>query len=56
VVLGKLGLPLLVTIANNNQKIIGSDIDQDKINLLKAKKIPLPIWRNKRRFFLIIFS
>jgi UDPglucose 6-dehydrogenase len=38
--LGKLGLPLLVTFANNNQKIIGIDIDQDKINLLKDKKIP----------------
>ena len=25
--LGKLGLPLLVTFANNNQKIIGIDID-----------------------------
>jgi len=38
--LGKLGLPLLVTFANNNQKIIGIDIDQNKINLLKNKKIP----------------
>jgi UDPglucose 6-dehydrogenase len=38
--LGKLGLPLLVTFANNNQKIIGIDIDQDKIDLLKNKKIP----------------
>ncbi len=38
--LGKLGLPLLVTFANNNQKIIGIDIDQEKINLLKNKKIP----------------
>ena len=38
--LGKLGLPLLVTFANNGQKIIGIDIDQEKINLLKNKKIP----------------
>ena len=38
--LGKLGLPLLVTFANNGQKIIGIDIDQEKINLLKDKKIP----------------
>ena len=38
--LGKLGLPLLVTFANNDQKIIGIDIDQDKINLLKNKQIP----------------
>ena len=38
--LGKLGLPLLVTFAKNNQKIIGIDIDEEKINLLKNKKIP----------------
>jgi UDPglucose 6-dehydrogenase len=38
--LGKLGLPLLVTFAKNNQKIIGIDIDVEKINLLKEKKIP----------------
>jgi len=38
--LGKLGLPLLVTFANNGQKIIGIDIDNEKINLLKNKKIP----------------
>ena len=38
--LGKLGLPLLVTFANNNQKIIGIDIDKEKINLLKDKRIP----------------
>jgi UDPglucose 6-dehydrogenase len=38
--LGKLGLPLLVTFANNGQEIIGIDIDQEKINLLKDKKIP----------------
>lgn len=38
--LGKLGLPLLVTFANNDQKIIGIDIDSEKINLLKNKQIP----------------
>lgn len=38
--LGKLGLPLLVTFANNDQKIIGIDIDLEKINLLKNKQIP----------------
>lgn len=38
--LGKLGLPLLVTFAKNGQKIIGFDIDENKINLLKQNKVP----------------
>jgi UDPglucose 6-dehydrogenase len=38
--LGKLGLPLLATFANNNVKIIGVDIDQEKIDKLKNKDIP----------------
>jgi len=38
--LGKLGLPLLVTFAKNGQKIIGFDIDKNKIDLLKNNSIP----------------
>ena len=38
--LGKLGLPLLTTFASSGQKILGIDIDQEKINNLKEKKLP----------------
>jgi UDPglucose 6-dehydrogenase len=38
--LGKLGLPLLSTFGKNGQKIIGIDIDKEKINLLKTGKVP----------------
>lgn len=38
--LGKLGLPLLTTFAKNNQKVIGYDVDSQKINQLKNKNIP----------------
>jgi UDPglucose 6-dehydrogenase len=38
--LGKLGLPLLTTFAKNNQKVIGYDVDVQKINSLKNKEIP----------------
>ena len=38
--LGKLGLPLLTTFAFSGQKILGIDIDQEKINNLKDKKLP----------------
>jgi UDPglucose 6-dehydrogenase len=38
--LGKLGLPLLATFAKNGQKIIGVDIDKDKINILKNNELP----------------
>jgi UDPglucose 6-dehydrogenase len=38
--LGKLGLPLLTTFAKNNQKVIGYDVDVQKINQLKNKNIP----------------
>jgi len=38
--LGKLGLPLLVTFAKNGQKIIGFDIDKNKIDFLKNNSIP----------------
>lgn len=38
--LGKLGLPLLSTFAKNDQKIIGIDVDHEKIRLLKNNKTP----------------
>jgi UDPglucose 6-dehydrogenase len=38
--LGKLGLPLLSTFANNGQKIIGVDVDTNKINILKNNELP----------------
>lgn len=38
--LGKLGLPLLCTFAKNGQKIIGLDVDNNKIELLRNKQIP----------------
>ena len=38
--LGKLGLPLLSTFAKNGQKIIGIDIDVNKINTLKNNELP----------------
>ena len=38
--LGKLGLPLLTTFACSGQKILGIDIDGEKINNLKEKKLP----------------
>jgi UDPglucose 6-dehydrogenase len=38
--LGKLGLPLLCTFAKNGQKIIGLDVDKNKIDLLKNKELP----------------
>ena len=38
--LGKLGLPLLTTFASSGQKILGVDIDKEKINNLKDKKLP----------------
>ncbi len=38
--LGKLGLPLLSTFAYNGQKIIGIDVDQNKIKLLKNNELP----------------
>ncbi len=38
--LGKLGLPLLTTFAKNNQKVVGYDVDIQKINQLKNKNIP----------------
>jgi UDPglucose 6-dehydrogenase len=38
--LGKLGLPLLSTFAKNGQKIIGIDVDVNKINILKNNELP----------------
>ena len=38
--LGKLGLPLLSTFAYNGQKIIGIDVDQNKISILKKNELP----------------
>lgn len=38
--LGKLGLPLLATFAKNGQKIIGIDVDANKINTLKNNELP----------------
>jgi UDP-N-acetyl-D-mannosaminuronate dehydrogenase len=38
--LGKLGLPLLLTFAKNGQKIIGIDVDREKINTLRDNRIP----------------
>ena len=38
--LGKLGLPLLATFGKNNQKIIGVDVDLNKINILKNNELP----------------
>ena len=38
--LGKLGLPLLATFGKNNQKIIGVDVDLNKINTLKNNELP----------------
>jgi UDPglucose 6-dehydrogenase len=38
--LGKLGLPLLSTFAKNGKKIIGFDIDSEKINILKNGNVP----------------
>lgn len=38
--LGKLGLPLLTTFAKNGQKILGFDIDKNKISKLKDREIP----------------
>lgn len=49
--LGKLGLPLLTTFAKNNQKVIGYDIDVQKINQLKTKNIPF-YEPNLEKFFI----
>ena len=38
--LGKLGLPLLCTFAKSGQKIIGLDVDKNKMELLQNKTIP----------------
>ena len=38
--LGKLGLPLLATFGKNGQKIIGIDVDVNKINTLKNNELP----------------
>jgi UDPglucose 6-dehydrogenase len=38
--LGKLGLPLLATFAKNGQKIIGVDVDINKINTLIRNELP----------------
>jgi UDPglucose 6-dehydrogenase len=38
--LGKLGLPLLATFGKNGQKIIGIDVDINKINTLKNNELP----------------
>lgn len=38
--LGKLGLPLSLLFANNNQNIIAYDIDVEKIQTLKENKLP----------------
>lgn len=38
--LGKLGLPLLATFAKNNQKIIGVDVDENKIKTLQNNELP----------------
>ena len=38
--LGKLGLPLLGTFAYHGQKIIGIDIDENKINILNNNELP----------------
>lgn len=38
--LGKLGLPLLCTFGKNGQKIIGLDVDKNKMELLRNKYIP----------------
>jgi UDPglucose 6-dehydrogenase len=38
--LGKLGLPLLATFANNGQEIVGIDIDNEKILKLKSGETP----------------
>lgn len=38
--LGKLGLPLLATFAKNNQKIIGIDVDENKIKALQNNELP----------------
>ena len=38
--LGKLGLPLLCTFANSGQKILGIDIDREKIDNLRKKILP----------------
>jgi UDPglucose 6-dehydrogenase len=38
--LGKLGLPLLATFGKNGQKIIGIDVDVNKINILKNNELP----------------
>ena len=38
--LGKLGLPLLATFGKHGQKIIGVDVDVNKINTLKNNELP----------------
>lgn len=38
--LGKLGLPLLATFGKHGQKIIGIDVDVNKINILKNDELP----------------
>ena len=38
--LGKLGLPLLATFGKHGQKIIGIDVDVNKINTLKNNELP----------------
>ena len=49
--LGKLGLPLLSTFAYHGQKIIGIDVDKNKINILNNNE--LPFYENNLKEYLI---
>ena len=42
VALGKIGLPLAVQIANAGNEVVGCDIDERVVELVRAGKVPFP--------------
>src|SRR4051812_37089756 len=42
VALGKIGLPLAVQIANAGHEVVGADIDERVVDLVRAGKVPFP--------------